>query len=276
MAKWTDDIELKIANILCFILFLGSNGWPIVTPGEYDPYRGKDTYFTPAPWVYAIWPLIHLMLLGANIYQFSPNGKRIIIDEIGWRFPLLAVLNIVYTNVRVTHHYIVAFVFAILISSTVSHIYYGLTTRRGNYKVGDEVFVHLPFSLWHGWATFLLVLSAFEAFGIRTYDHAGDWTKALVFLGLFFLEATAAAYASYTREGDLPGAIAITWSLWAVYDHQTKWESEFIHMSALVFAILSVTWVLVGAFKAARRFQRRGGSILPGGSAERAPLLGGR
>ncbi|EIW85470.1 hypothetical protein CONPUDRAFT_98562 [Coniophora puteana RWD-64-598 SS2] len=274
MAKWTDGIELKIANILCYVMFLGSNGWPIVTPGQFDPYRGKDTYMTPAPWVYAIWPLIHLLLLGTNIYQFSPTGKRVVIDEIGWRFPLLSVLSVVYANVRNTRHYTVAFVFALLVSSTVTHIYYVLTTRRATYRVGDEVLVHLPFSLWHGWATFLLILSAFEAFGIHTYDPAGDWTKALVFIGLFFLEAHAATYASYTREGDLPGAIAITWSLWAVYDHQIKWQSEFIHISALVFAILSVFWVLVGTFKAARRLHRRSGSVLPGGGAERAPLLG--
>ena len=31
----------------------------------------------------------------------------------------------------------------------------------------DELFIHLPFSLYHGWTTVLVVLSAFEAFGVN-------------------------------------------------------------------------------------------------------------
>ena len=36
----------------------------------------------------------------------------------------------------------------------------------------------------------------------------------------FFLEATATAYAFSSTEGDLPGAFVISWTLWAIFDHQ--------------------------------------------------------
>jgi len=42
--------------------------------------------------------IIHLLLLGAIVYQFFDAGKRVIIDGIGWRFPLLAVLNSIYVG----------------------------------------------------------------------------------------------------------------------------------------------------------------------------------
>ena len=46
-------------------------------------------------------------------------------------------------------------------------------------------FVHLPFSLYHGWTTVLVVLTAFEAFGNNANtEHAGVWTKVFVFLAL--------------------------------------------------------------------------------------------
>ena len=51
--------------------------------------------------------LIHLLLLGTIIYQFFEGGKQVIIDGIGWRLPLLAVLNAVYVNVWARHYYIV-------------------------------------------------------------------------------------------------------------------------------------------------------------------------
>ncbi len=82
----------------------------------------------------------------------------------------------------------------------------------------------------------------------------------------FFFEATAAAYAFSTPEGDLPAAIAITWSLFAIFEHQ---RTPFIHWSALAFALLSLIWVIKGAFGLLSTW-RRGGVVLE--DEERAPL----
>lgn len=80
------------------------------------------------------------------------------------------------------------------------------------------VFIHLPFSLYHGWTTVLIVITGFEAFGVNSLTHrAGIATKVLVFLAFFFLESTSVAYAYSSPEGDLAGAIAISWSLWAIF-----------------------------------------------------------
>ena len=47
----------------------------------------------------------------------------------------------------------------------------------------DELFVHLPFSLYHGWTTILVVLTVFEAFGTDALKTPpGVWTKGFVFL----------------------------------------------------------------------------------------------
>jgi hypothetical protein len=51
--------------------------------------------------------LIHLLLLGTIIYQFTPEGKKVIIDAISWRFALLAVLNAVYVKSWASRHYVV-------------------------------------------------------------------------------------------------------------------------------------------------------------------------
>ena len=114
------------------------------------------------------------------------------------------------------------------------------------------------------------MLSLFEAFGVNALTHrAGVWTKVFVFLGLFFLEATAATYAFSTPEGDLAGSVAIAWSLFAVFAHQRA--SAFVHWSAFAFAIISLFWIvksLYGHFVKARG----SGSVLH--DEERAPLVG--
>lgn len=267
--SWSNGILLKIVNIITYLLFLGSNVYTVAAPNDIY-FTGKETYITPAPWAFLIWSLIHLLLLGTIVYQFFPEGKRVIIDGISWRLPLLGVLNAIYVNLWASHHYIVAFIFALLVSSAVTHIYYVVKKHHSPSSVPDELFVHLPFSLYHGWTTVLVVLTAFEAFGVSSFDHkAGIWTKVFVFLALFFLEATAAAYAFSSPEGDLPASIAIAWSLFAIFAQQRS--SGFVHWSSLVFAILALVWVIrsaVGIFTKSRR-----GGILE--DEERAPLVGG-
>jgi hypothetical protein len=64
--------------------------------------------------------LIHLLLLGTVIYQFWDTGKAIIIDGLRWRFPLLVILNAVYIHLWAGGHFIFSFIFALLVSSSVT------------------------------------------------------------------------------------------------------------------------------------------------------------
>jgi hypothetical protein len=267
-SAWKDGILLKIINVVVYLLFLGSNVYTVAAPsGIY--FSGKETYLTPAPWAFLIWSLIHILLLGTVIYQFFPSGQRVIIDGVSWRFPLLAVLNAIYVNLWASHQYAIAFVMALFVSSTVTHIYYIVKKHHSPQSLVDELFIHLPFSLYHGWTTVLVVLTAFEAFGVDAHQHgAGVWTKVFVFLALFFLEGTAATYAFSSPEGDLPASVAIAWSMWAIYAHQTG--SGFVHWTALAFSILTLIWVVKGIFGLV--VKSRGRIALS--DEERAPLVG--
>ncbi|KAI0656674.1 hypothetical protein C8Q70DRAFT_921106 [Cubamyces menziesii] len=268
-SSWSDGLFLKIVNVVVYFLFLGSNVYTVAGPTDIY-YTGKDTYVTPAPWAFLIWSLIHLLLLGTIIYQFFDGGKQVIIDGIGWRLPLLAVLNAIYVNVWARHYYVVAFIFALFVSSAVTHIYYIVKKYHEPESAADEIFVHLPFSLYHGWTTVLVILTAFEAFGNNAaVESAGVWTKVFAFLAFFFLEATAATYAFSSAEGDLPASIAIAWSLWAIFARQC--HPAFIHWSALAFAILSLVWVVKAAIGVGLKLRRGGSGISL--DEERAPLI---
>jgi len=269
-AQWKDGLLLKIVNVFVYLFFLGSNIYTVASP--HAVYGNiKQTYFTPSNWAFFAWSIIHFLLLGTIIYQFtSVHAKAVVIDGISWRFPLLALLNAAFVTVWAYHEYIAAFILSLLVASSVSNIYYVVKKNHSSESVGDEFFVHLPFSMWHGWTTVLVFLTAFEAFGVNAAKHhPGVWTKVFVFLSLLFLESTAAAYAFASTEGDLPGAFVISWTLWAIFDHQRS--SAFIHWSALAFSILSVFWVLKATYGLYRK--NTGGRIALA-DEERGPLLG--
>ncbi|KAH7108353.1 hypothetical protein BKA62DRAFT_630494 [Auriculariales sp. MPI-PUGE-AT-0066] len=266
---WHDDLLLKVTNIVVFVLFLGSN---LYAANPEDVYRlHRETYFTPDSFAYLLWTLIHVLLAGLILYQWFPSGSRTIIHGISWRFPLLAILNAIYSHVKGRGHYVVAFILSLLVGSAVSNIYYVIKRYHRSESLNDEVWIHLPFGLYHGWATVMIVLSGFEAFGINAVTRKpGIWTDVFVFLSLLFLQSTSAAYSFGSSEGDLSGSVAITWVLFAIFNHQ---HTPFIHWSALAFAVLSSLWVLKSAYEA---FFVRRAEAAAGTDNEREPLNGAR
>ena len=85
------------------------------------------------------------------IFQFTTRGKEIIVDSVNWRFALLGLLNTVFIFFWSRHWYILAFVLSLLVAATVSQIYYIVKRDHSSKEtLWEELFIHLPFSLFHG------------------------------------------------------------------------------------------------------------------------------
>ncbi|GAC92988.1 hypothetical protein PHSY_000548 [Pseudozyma hubeiensis SY62] len=270
---WNDDLLLKVANIVAYVFFTTGNVYSQLGVGANPVVQ--ETYLSPERWIYGVWPFIHFLFLGMIVYQFTDAGSTHVVHGIGWRFPGLCILNAVYSGLisaQVNAHHdriyaILAFVVMLLIAGTVSHCYRSLKVHHTANNLADTVFVHLPFSLYHGFVVVLLFVTGFEAFGVNAMTHkAGIITKIVVFLSLLFLESTAAGYVWYS-EGDVAGALVISLSLLAIFQHQTS--SKFIHWSALAFFIISLIAVLRAVLSI---FTSRNRTAVT--DEERAPLVG--
>ena len=81
-AQWRDGLLLKVVNVVVYLLFLGSNIYTVASPqAVYGNI--KQTFFTPASWAFFAWSIIHFLLLGTVIYQFtSVHAKAVVIDGI--------------------------------------------------------------------------------------------------------------------------------------------------------------------------------------------------
>ncbi|KAI6024841.1 hypothetical protein PISMIDRAFT_248788 [Pisolithus microcarpus 441] len=269
---WTYHLVLKVANIIGAIFVMGGNVYTVISPWDVY-YSGKETYFTPASWSFFIWPLIHMLILGTCIYQFSGRGKEVIIERIGWKLPLLDFLNAMYIYSWTIQEYRYGLVFIIFAVSVVAQIYNEVKeTQLRNFC--DEVFLHLPFSLYHGWTICLVFMSAFEAFGVNALTEPADvWTKVAVFGSLALLQVVDFSYAYSAIEGDLPACLAITWYLFAVVVQQSPERSSFVHYSTLGFAIFSLCWVMRCLIGLELKYRGRRNRL--GFGEETSRLLGG-
>lgn len=251
---------------------MGGNVYTVISPWDVY-YSGKETYFTPAPWSFFVWPLIHMLIIGTCIYQFSGRGKEVIIERIGWKLPLLDFLNAMYIYSWTIQEYRYGLVFIIFAVSVVAQIYNDVKDAQLR-NFCDEVFLHLPFSLYHGWTICLVFLSAFEAFGVNAVTESADpWTKTGVFLSLVVLQVVSCIHSYSAIEGDLPACLAITWYMFALVVQQAPERAGFVHYSALGSAIFSLCWVmrcLVGL-----ELKYRGRRNIFGFGPETTHLLGG-
>lgn len=85
----------------------------------------------------------------------------------------------------------------------------------------DRLFIHAPFSLWHGWIVFSAVIGFFQAFTSVHEDGPGFWSRLFVIIGMAILVFTAVGYVEYKKEkGDLTGALVIALGLLAVFTNQ--------------------------------------------------------
>ncbi|KAF8597882.1 hypothetical protein BDV93DRAFT_452111, partial [Ceratobasidium sp. AG-I] len=204
---------------------------------------GKITYFTPTPCASVTWVCIHLSLLGCVVYQITENGKSTIIAGIGWKLPILAMLNLVYTHVQASSgargNYKHPFVCALLVSSAVSNIHYTLRKYHTSATLYDKLWIHVPFSIYHGWSTVLLVVAAFQAFGVDVLTRKANWyNESPAFFGLLFLETMSFAYIFKPPEGDVVASATMAGSLFAI-SYRNQRSNAFVQRVELVLAIIS-------------------------------------
>jgi len=214
---------------------------------------------------------IHLLLTGTILYtQWTERGNELVIEEVGLQFPLLLILSTLWSGLWVRQLAIPSFVVALLVSLVASNIYLRLKrsyplTAESDWQ--EHVFVHLPFSLYHGWTVFILIVNGFTAFA-PAYWRAGSVAKVFAIWLLALLCGVSVAYAATTKSGDIPGATVITLGLFAIFSHHN--QPGTLHWLTLAFAIVSLLAVVksvVGTWQVWRGGQIRldevGGQQLP-------------
>ncbi|CAG8604927.1 6092_t:CDS:2 [Diversispora eburnea] len=257
-------IVVKIVNVFAFIFLLGYNSYAGLF-GEPDnsPYHNTHpNYFTPACFVYGVWALIHVLLLGFVIYQFFPAANEVVYDGIHWHFLSINVWNSVWLFAYETNHTILAIIPILFLLGQVSYVYGTIKFRYPAQTWGETLWIHAPFSLFHGWAFVLTILSLFVAFSQEKVDDGSPsiLTKILVFFGLAVLESVAVGYIEKCK-GDITGAIVIDLTLYGIAVEQ---DDPFIRWTAIIFGVITSFHILkpiVNMFLHRRR-------------EEGAPLLG--
>jgi hypothetical protein len=165
-------------NLFTFIFtlivnFLAAN-LPLneLTTGEISDMF--DIFFVPAGYVFAIWGLIYLGLLGFVIYQALPvnrdNQRLAKID--GW-FSLSNIANALWL---VSFHYLqfgLALALMLVLLLSLIMIFLRLDIGREKVKGASLWLVNVPFSIYLGWITVATIANATQLLYVTGWNGFG-------------------------------------------------------------------------------------------------------
>ncbi|KPL73142.1 hypothetical protein AC812_15215 [Bellilinea caldifistulae] len=182
--RWLNLITLVFTIVVNTL----ANALPINnrTTGEIS-----DSYpvlFTPAGYVFAIWGLIYLSLLGFGIYQLLPSQqKNSHIDRIGGWFIAANLFNGAW--IFAWHYGLIPLSMLVMLGLLISllAIYLRLGIGVQEASPADRSLIHFPFSLYLGWISVATIANASVLLYTLNWDGFGIapevWTGVVIVIG---------------------------------------------------------------------------------------------
>ncbi len=147
-------IGMIVVNSLAVILPLNGQ-----TTGQIaDLFK---VYFVPEAYVFSIWGLIYLLLLGFSVYQLFPSQRENPnLRKIGYWYALSCVFNA--TWIFLWHYNLFGWsMLAMLgILACLLAVYLKLGVNRLDISSSERFFTNVPFSVYLGWITVATIANA--------------------------------------------------------------------------------------------------------------------
>jgi hypothetical protein len=232
-----------LANILPF------NG--ISTGAVSDSF---NAVFVPAGYVFAIWGLIYIVLLGVTVYHSLPSKRNDPkMRSIGWWFALSNILNgawiffwhFGYNNLM----FIGTLVIMLGLFATLMYIYLKLNIGKAKFSMTEKWLVAIPFSIYFGWISIatianivdILIFFNWNGFNIIWKESnitGGFWAIVLLAVGVVI------AFLMMLFRRDTAYLLVFVWAFTGI---AMKWLNKTDHKSVVISAFIAAGLIFLFA-----------------------------
>jgi len=256
----TRSAAFGLFNLLLVLAVIAVNSLAVVLPlNGRSTGQISDSFkalFVPAGYVFSIWGLIYLGLLGFAVYQLLPSQRSnpSIRATDGW-FALGSLANCAW--IFSWHYGVYSLSLALMLVLLVSLLF--LYSRQRSPKGGERnprlatrLLVRLPFSIYLGWISVATIANASDVLSWAGFSGLGipdtTWVVALSVV------AALLSVALSLRHRDVGYAAVLVWALAGILVKQSAYRPIVIGCWAAIGII--VLGVLLGVFARPRRFSR--------------------
>ncbi len=240
----------QVVNLLAFIVTVMVNGLanalPIngVTTGKVSD--SFAVYFVPAGYVFAIWGVIYLALLGFAVYQLLPAQRESPrLARIGWWFTLGSLANSAW--IFFWHYRIFPITLVLMLTLLVSLLAIYLRLGIGRTKVSrtEKWLVDVPFSIYLGWITVATVANVTDVLYHLGWNGAPLSPQVWAVIMLAIATALAAAM-SLTRR-DIAYVLVIVWAFIGIAVKQAA--TPLVAWAAWLLAVVALLTLGMGVLR---------------------------
>jgi len=237
------DILRQILAVVTFLTTVTVNSYAnisvIGTMSVGEISDSFQNFFTPAGYVFSVWGVIYLSLLGFSIYQVLPSQReKPLMRRIGWLFILTNIFNGTWIFAWQFLLFPLSWVIIVGLLITLLLIYRQLDAERGRVGIAQKLFVHVPFSLYTAWVTVATIANTtilLQDLGFNGGPIAPQiWSAVIIVVG-----ATIAGYVIYTRR-DIAFTGVIVWAYAGIVNNYLSTEIVAYTAGAMAAAVVIV------------------------------------
>jgi len=225
------------------------------------PLNGRSTaeisdsfnvLFVPAGYVFSIWSLIYLGLIGFTLYQALPSQRENpLLQKVGWLVALSSLLNGAWIFFWQYGVYAMSLVVMLALLATLIAIYLRLNIGRTAFSTADKWLVSIPFSIYLGWITVATIANISDVLSWVGFTGGGIAPQAWVVI-LLAVGVALAAIAAITRR-DIAYLLVLVWAFAGIGVH---WPALPTVMVASYTAAALVTLLAVYSLAMRLRSQK--------------------
>ncbi|MBC7236290.1 MAG: tryptophan-rich sensory protein [Chloroflexi bacterium] len=202
-------------NIVALLVVLVMNGLANALPlngqttGEISDRF--DVYFVPAGYVFSIWGVIYLGLVGFAVYQVLPQQRdNPRLRGMSYLFALSSLANVLWLVAWHYERFVLSVAIMLVLLVSLIAIYMRLGIGQTVVPAAERWLVRVPFSIYLGWitvATIANVTSTLEYVGWNGWG-LDEQLWAVIMIAVGWLIATAMAFS----RRDVAYGLVIVWA----------------------------------------------------------------
>jgi translocator protein len=254
-ASMDRDLRRQLVTVGAYALTVGINGAAVAIPlGGMTTGEISDMFpvpVVPASYVFSIWSVIYLLLLGFTVYQALPRHRSDpVLRRLGYLPALTGISNAAWVLLWQYRVFALTVPVMLVLLVTLIVIYLRLREPRDvTAPAGRGWLVVLPFSVYLGWITVATIANVTQMLywaGFRGEPlDASVWAVAILVVGLVI------AAAIVLRSADVAYGLVIVWAYLGIVVNQAA-----LPLVALVAGLSAAAVAVLAARVVARSLER--------------------
>jgi translocator protein len=237
--------KIKLINIITTVIMLVANGLATgLSLGGRTTGQISDSFpvlFTPAGYVFSIWGIIYIGLIGFSIFQILPSQKNNPrLQKLGIWFTLSNLLNTAWIFLWQYGYYTLTAVVMLGLLYSLIVVFLKLDISQKPVNNRENWLVNIPFSIYLGWISVATIANYSVAFFNLgwTGSPLSQETWTIILIGIASLLGMIMAI----KERQVPYAMVLIWAFIGINIKQNAYPvvstTALIGVGAVTAAIL--------------------------------------